>query len=327
MSGRRRAFRIVGWALVVLVGLPLILGLSGAVYQAIATEIDRRSFPAPGQLVDVGGYRLHLYCMGENGPVVILDALFPGTVSNWAWVQPQIARSTRVCAYDRAGLGWSDPGPRPRDARSQAQELHTLLVNAGIPGPYILVGHSLGGLPVRMFAALYPGDVAGMVLIEATNPDAWIRHGLPEGVGVDANMLAAAPFVSRLGFFRLGMIPTFSSDPDLPPQQNQELQAFFDSPKAWETIRDTNTAFSAALDQVRQAPGLGDMPLAIVLGSKGDGGDELLSDLFAQQASLSTQSITRIVEGATHASLVDRQDHARQTSAAILEIVEAVRAH
>jgi pimeloyl-ACP methyl ester carboxylesterase len=325
MSGRRSCLLIAGRIVLTLALIPLVLGLAGAVYQAAAAGTDQRNYPPPGQLIDVGGYRLHLFCTGEGSPTVILDALFPGTVSNWAWVQPEIARGTRVCAYDRAGLGWSDSGPEPRDARRQAQELHTLLANAKVSGPYVLVGHSLGGLTVRMFADLYPDEVAGMVLVEATNPDAWKRHGKPEGVGADANMLAAAPFVSRLGVFRLGLIPSFSSDPDLPPRQFEELQAFFNSTKAWETIRDVNTSFSSALDQVRKAGSLGDIPLVVVLGSKGDGGDELLSDLFDQQASQSTNSVTRVIEGATHASLVDRQDHALQTSDAIREVVEAAR--
>jgi pimeloyl-ACP methyl ester carboxylesterase len=325
MRGKRSILAIAGRIILAVAAIPLVLGLLGAGYQAAAAGRDLRSYPPPGQLVDVGGYRLHLYCVGEGSPTVILDALFPGTVSNWAWVQPEIASSTRTCSYDRAGLGWSDAGPEPRDAHHQAQELHALLAKANIPGPYILVGHSLGGLTVRMYDVLYPEEVAGMVLVEATNPDSWKRHGKPEGVGVDPNMLAAAPFVSRLGVFRLGIIPLSFSDPDLPPQQVKENQAFYNSTKAWETIRDVNTSFSAALDQVRQAGSLGDIPLAVVLGSDGDGGDELLSDLFAQQATLSTQSVTRVVEGATHASLVDREEHARQTSDAILEIVEAVR--
>ena len=304
---------------------PLALGLIGLSYQAIATTIDQQNYPPPGQLLDVGGYKLHLYCTGEGRPTVILDALFPGTVSNWVWVQPEIAKTTRVCAYDRAGLGWSDSGPEPRDAEQHARELHTLLSNAGIAGPYILVGHSLGGLSVRMFAARYPEEVAGMVLIEATNPDTWKRLGKPEGVGVDRNQLALAPFLARLGIFRLGLIPSYSSDPELPPRQRMELQAFFNSVKSLETIRAADASFSVALEEVRTAGGLGSKPLAIVLGSKGDGSIEQLRDLFRQQAGLSTNSLTRLIEGATHAGLVDNQEYARQTSAIIVQVVEAAR--
>jgi pimeloyl-ACP methyl ester carboxylesterase len=316
------------WVCRILLGLAvalIALGIIGAIYQAIATAVDQRNYPPPGQLVDVGGYQLHLYCTGAGSPTVILDALFPGTVSNWVRVQPEIAKTTHVCAYDRAGQGWSDSGPEPRDAEQQARELHTLLTNAGIAGPYILVGHSLGGLSVRMFADQYPDEVAGMVLIEGTNPDAWKQLGQPEGVGVDRNQLAVAPFLARLGIFRLGLIPSYSSDPDLPPRQRMELQAFFNSVKSLETIRAVDTSFSVALDQVRNAGDLGSKPLAIVLGSQGDGSIEPLRDLFIQQAALSTNSLMLVINGATHAGLVDNQNYAPQTSAAVLQVVEAAR--
>ncbi len=163
------------------------------------------------------------------------------------------------------GLGWSDPGPEPRDALHHARELHTLLQNAHVPGPYVLVGHSLGGLSARMFADRYPDEVTGMVLVEGTNPDSWKRLGRPEGVGVDPNQLAVAPFLARLGIFRLGLIRAHGTDPDLPPRQRAELQAFFNTAKYMETVRAANTSFSAALDQVRNARGLGAKPLAIVL--------------------------------------------------------------
>jgi pimeloyl-ACP methyl ester carboxylesterase len=303
----------------------LTLAILGANYQAIATWIDARNYPPAGQMVDVGGYKLHLYCSGSGSPTVILDARFPGTVSNWAWVQPEVAKTTQVCAYDRAGLGWSESGPGPHDAMHGARELHNLLDAAHMRGPYILVGHSLGGLTVRMFADQYPDEVAGMVLIEATNPDAWKRMGIPEGVGVDRNQLAIGVFLAHFGIFRLGPLPAYSIDPDLPPQQRLELQAFFNSVKSLETVRDGNDSFSSALDQVRHSSGLGNKPLAIVLGSKGDGSIEQLRDLFAQQAGLSSNSFTQIVEGASHAGLVDNPKYARQTSDAIQRVLEAVR--
>ena len=324
---QKRGYRF--WLLPGLLGVVLTVAallLAGAVYQALTTRADARHYPAPGEMVDVGGYKLHVYCTGSGSPTVILDALFPGTVSNWAWVQPEIAQTTRVCAYDRAGLGWSDSGPEPYDARKQAQELHVLLTKAHISGPFILVGHSLGGLTVRMFADQYPDEVAGMVLIEGTNPDTWNRLGLPEGVGADRNQLAIAPFLAKIGLFRLGLFPLpYAADPDLPRQQQLELQAFFDSAKSLETVRAVDNSFSSSLDQVRQAADLGPKPLAIVLGSKGDGSQALLQDLFAQQQAMSPDSFTSVIEGATHAGLVDNQQHAHQTSAVIQQVIEAVR--
>jgi len=308
-----------------LIVTPIVLGIIGAGYQAIATEADLRAYPPPGQLVDVGGYKLHIHCVGEGAPVVILDALFPGTVSNWGWVQPEIAKTTKVCAYDRAGLGWSESGPAPRDAIRHATELHTLLAKSGIDAPYVLVGHSLGGLSVRMFADQFPDEVVGVVLVEGTNPDAWKRLGKMEGVGVDHNMLSIAPSIAKLGVFRLGLIPSFASDRDLPPQQYAELQAFINSAKSFETILAVDTTFSTALDQVRNAGNLRAKPLILVLGTNGDGGIAELHDLFVQQAALSTNSLTITVEGATHAGLVDNEKYAPQTSAAILQVVDAVR--
>lgn len=325
MHASARKSRVAAACLLAMVAV-LVLSIGGlALYQAVATADDQRSFPPPGQLVDVGGYRMHIYCMGEGSPTVILDAMFPGTVSNWGWVQPEIARTTRVCAYDRAGLGWSEPGPEPRTAQQAARELDTLLAAAEVPGPYILVGHSLGGLSARMYASMFPDRVAGMVLVEGTNPDSWVRRGQAEGVGADRNQLAMAPLLAKLGIFRLGLIRFYPSDPDLPELQRKELQAFFDTAKFWETVRSVDNSFSQSLAEVRRASNLGEKPLVIVLGSKGDGSIAELQELFMQQEELSSNSLTRMVEGATHASLTDNQVHAAQTSAAILQVVDAVR--
>lgn len=131
--------------------------------------------PPPGQMVDVGGFRMHLVCEGEGSPAVILDAGAADLWTTWFRVQPEIARSTRVCSYDRAGIGYSDPGPLPRSRRRTVEELRTLLAQAGVPPPYILVGHSFGGLNARLHAALHPQEVAGLVLEESSHEDHWKR--------------------------------------------------------------------------------------------------------------------------------------------------------
>jgi pimeloyl-ACP methyl ester carboxylesterase len=327
-SSQRRIHKVVLWLKRIGLGLLIIMILlctTGFIYQAVATEADKRSYPPPGQLIDVGGYRLHLYCVGEGSPTVILDAAFPAQVSNWVWVQSALSPHTQVCAYDRAGHGWSDPGPEPRDAMQHARELHALLTNANVPGPYILVGHSLGGLYVRMFADLYPNEIAGMVLIEGSHPDAWKRLGLTEGVGVDSNMLAVAPSLARFGIFRLRLFPVPLADADLPPQQRDEEQAYFDSAKYFDTLLAVNTVFPLALEQVRQTYDLGSRPLIIVIGGASDNVAGLARELQDDLAQLSSNSATRVVDGATHSSLVDQRDHALQTSATILEVLEAVR--
>src|SRR5215207_9769188 len=124
----------------------LTLAVIGAIYQAIATQIDQRTYPPPGEMVDVGTHSLHINCLGQGSPTVILESGLGTMSADWANVQPQVAKTTRVCSYDRAGTGWSERGPTPRDPKQIAGELHTLLANAGIDGPCVLVGQSFGGL-------------------------------------------------------------------------------------------------------------------------------------------------------------------------------------
>jgi pimeloyl-ACP methyl ester carboxylesterase len=173
--GRPRLHRIGVLAARFFAGLMLFclaLAASGAGYEAIASRQDAVRYPAPGRLVDVGGYRLHLNCVGQGGPTVVLDA-GAGEIGTLAWgsVPTDLEASSRVCTYDRAGFGWSEPGPMPRTASQIVAELHTLLTNAGESGPYVLVGHSLGGKHVRLFAGQYPSEVTGMVLVDARHED------------------------------------------------------------------------------------------------------------------------------------------------------------
>lgn len=129
----------------------------------------------PGQMVDVGGFRLHLVCEGEGSPAVILEAGAADAWLTWHEIQPELARLTRVCSYDRAGIGYSDPGPRPRSRHRAVEELRILLARAGVPPPYVLVGHSFGGLNARLYALLHPDEIAGLVLVESSHEDHWAR--------------------------------------------------------------------------------------------------------------------------------------------------------
>lgn len=149
-----RKRKIIYSAIAVLVLFALILP-AGAIYQFVEAKRDLASHPAPGKLADIGGYRLHLNCQGSGSPTVLLESGIADDSLTWLGVQPAIARTTRVCSYDRAGYGWSDPSPKSRDVRTIAQELHTLLNHAGVSGPFVLVGHSLGGMIVREYAGLY----------------------------------------------------------------------------------------------------------------------------------------------------------------------------
>lgn len=314
-----------------LVGVVALLLLGSYGYQQLASWRERRLYPPPGQLVDVGGYRMHIYCVGESPlgtPTVILDGANLGTVSHWVWVQQAIQPVARVCAYDRAGIGWSEHSPQPQDTRQNAQALDTLLRQAAIAPPYVLVGHSFGGLFVRMYAELYPHNVAGLVLIEATNPDGLAALGKADVMpnAPDAAMIDAAPLVSQFGLFRL--LRFVQSDPDLPSQQRAEADAYYSSTNFAEIVKRQYQLFPTLLAQIRAintAGRFGDKPLAVILGSKGDGGEPAWRELFAAQAKLSTNGSIYTITDATHASLVDKQAHASETSQIILQVVEAAR--
>jgi pimeloyl-ACP methyl ester carboxylesterase len=142
-------------------------------------------FPPPGALVDIGGHRLHLNCSGAGSPTVVLDSALGGSSMSWSLVQPALARITRVCSYDRAGFGWSDAGPFPRTAGRIADELRRLLARAAVEPPFVLVGHSFGGLVVRVFTARHPRDVAGLVLVDPAHPEDWVQPAPKEQIKID----------------------------------------------------------------------------------------------------------------------------------------------
>ena len=150
--------------------LLLVIALTiGFVYEGINDASDRRRLPQIGRSYDIGGRTLNLFCTGTGSPTVIIETGAGEPGISWSHIQPQIARFTRACWYDRAGTGWSEPGPYPRSSKGIASDLHTLLERAGIEPPYVLAGHSFGGLNAREFAGLYPNDVAGVVLIESAD--------------------------------------------------------------------------------------------------------------------------------------------------------------
>jgi pimeloyl-ACP methyl ester carboxylesterase len=164
----KRRFRNIAFALL---GLLVLLALAGASYQTVATSVDAHRLPEPGRLVDIGGFRLQLNCTGKGSPTVILESGLGDVLIQWERVQPEIAKFSRVCSYDRAGYGGSDSGPIPRTSAQIAEDLHTLLQKAGEKPPYLLVGHSFGGYNVRVFNGRYPDSVAGIMLVDSTQED------------------------------------------------------------------------------------------------------------------------------------------------------------
>ena len=167
------AIMIVAALLGTLVLLLVLLLVAGAMYQATGTWWDHRRFPPPGRLVPFNKRRMHIHVIGEGAPTVVFESGMGASCLSWTQIQPEVARFTRAVSYDRAGHGWSDPAREPRTAQQLAQELHTLLGAAGVPGPYVLVGHSFGGYVNMAFAQLYRENVAGIVLVDSIHPAEW----------------------------------------------------------------------------------------------------------------------------------------------------------
>jgi pimeloyl-ACP methyl ester carboxylesterase len=322
--------RIIGriWRpLLGLVVVLLALAVVGAIYQSIATELAERAYPPPGEMVDVGGYSLHINCMGQASPTVVLDSGWGDFSAAWVRVQQEVSGTTRICAYDRAGMGWSEMGPEPRDAKQITSELHTLLKDAGIKGPYVLVGHSLGGLSMQTYAHRYPDEVAGVVLVDSSI-DTYQFSQRPEAQDSSEpqkQRSAVVPPLVRFGVSlpaRLGIVRLLSkldpAPPELPPQQRAQIDALAPS-----TRQVTTYALEfLAPTQTRRLGSLGNKPLAVVTAGKSEPSWLKRQDKLA---TLSSNSIHRVVKGATHTSLLYDRSDSQATSAAIVDVVAAVR--
>jgi pimeloyl-ACP methyl ester carboxylesterase len=198
----------------------LALASIGGGYETVREAADARAYPLPGQLIDVGGHSLHLNCTGSGSPTVVLEPGGGEMSSNLGWIAPAVARDTRVCVYDRAGRGWSEPADTPQDGTQIATDLHTLLQRGNVPGPYVLAGHSFGGLYVLTFAARYPDEVAGMVLVDSTAPKPAANTGAasPGDAGSYDVMGRISALVSTSARLGLGRGPGTRHAPAAPPQ-------------------------------------------------------------------------------------------------------------
>ena len=157
------------------IAILLIAAVSGAAFNYFSVRHYRKTYPVPGHMYSVDGRKMHLYCIGMGSPTLILESAMGDDFLVWARVQPELARVTRVCSYDRAGLGWSEGRPGRRDANTIANQLHELLVQAAISDRLILVGHSLGGLVIRAYAAQFPEELVGLVLVDSSTPEQAVR--------------------------------------------------------------------------------------------------------------------------------------------------------
>lgn len=303
----------------------IVLAGAGAGYQAIAGYRDRKAYPPPGQLIDVDGYRMHLYCIGQGSPTVVLDSGLSDAWIHWYKVQPRIAGTTRVCAYDRAGLGWSEPRSRPRTSRVLAEELHTLLGRAGIAPPLILVGHSMGGLNVRMYTSLYPADVAGIVLVDASHPDQFDRLPPEMRSGSDPwrRAMERQALLMPFGIPRLfGWCGTALND------RAPAFRAFDCTTRQKRGTIAEIQSFQESLAQVRATGSLGDRPLVVLSEDPKDPDArtqiylKVWGPLQEEVALLSSRGSHVVATGSGHQIHQDRPD---LVIAAIQQVVAAAR--
>jgi pimeloyl-ACP methyl ester carboxylesterase len=278
----------------VLLGLLALAAVAGAVYQAIETSRDRRRFPPPGRLVQVNAGRMHIHLRGEGTPTVIFESGMGASCLSWTLVQPRVAQFACAVSYDRAGHGWSDWADAPRTARQIAQELRALLDATGVPGPYVLVGHSFGGYVNMAFAHLYRDEVAGMVLVDSLHPAEW-ENPTPERwrlikVGLTYAWIAA--WLAHLGFVRFCLTQLARGSPrlgwtaarafggdvaaaaqriageirKLPAPILPLVRALWSQPKNFISLGQHVAALPTSAAQAAEVRSLGSLPLVVITG-------------------------------------------------------------
>jgi pimeloyl-ACP methyl ester carboxylesterase len=307
------------WLLNPVLVILVLLALAGA-YETIS-HATAPAVAMRGQLVDVGPYRLQLECTGSRGPTVILEPGGGGSAASMGLIAPAVARDSRVCVYDRAGRGWSDPAASPPDGAQIATDLHRLLARAHVPGPYVLAGHSFGGLYVRTYAAKYPGEVAGLVLVDSTAAKS--TPVAPQTAGSYSflkHLSSLAATTSRLGVGRFIADTDFS---DLPPKYRDDARKTAATGKEMGGFLDEFGVANRSEAEAGTLRSLDAKPLIVLTAERGNSKGWMADQ--NETVTLSTNSLHRIESGATHAAFVDDPDHAAAVTRAIHDVVVSVR--
>lgn len=333
--------------LLALLGTLAVPAVAGAIYQAIGTWRDRRRFPPHGRLVRVNEGRMHIHATGEGTPTVVFESGMGASCLSWTLVQSQVAQFTRAVSYDRAGHGWSDPAREPRTAQQIAQELHVLLDAAGVPGPYVLVGHSFGGYVNRAFAHLYRNEVVGMVLVDSVHPAEW-ENPTPEQlrmIQVGLRYAWIAAWLARLGFVRFCLarlargsprlgraaVSAFGADTaaaaqriageirKLPAPILPVLRSLWSQPKNFMSLGQHVAALPVSAAQAAAVSSLGDLPLVVL---SGDHHAAPYTDWQRDLAQLSSCGRHVLVSDSGHWIHLD---HPELVTAAIREVVATAR--
>lgn len=261
-----------------LAGLIAAILLAGAAYEQIGEWRDRKRYPQVGRSVDIGGRTLNVYCSGEGSPAVVFESAGHTAGYSWIAIQPEVAKFTRACWYDRAGYGWSDPGPSPRTFGVIASDLHVLLHAAAVSPPYVFAAATAGAFHVRVYKKLYPDEVAGAVLIQASDPDAFAH----EPAYMKGPWASVPPIVKRIGcaavapaMLRLGLLRLIGNPGAGRPfglaalnrDQQQELTFLSNNPGTVKTEGE-GCVLDESLAQVRASGNFGDRPLVVLAGSQ-----------------------------------------------------------
>ncbi|GAA5027948.1 hypothetical protein GCM10023258_23050 [Terrabacter aeriphilus] len=314
MPGRSRL-------LVYPVAAAMLLAGTGGLYHASTESPTAAAGPMPGKLVDVGGYRLHLNCTGTGSPTVVLLNGLGETSPLWARVQPAVAATSRVCAYDRAGQGWSDDSPNPADATTAATDLHQLLSAAGETGPFVLAGHSSGGVHALTYTHLYDSDVAGVVLLDSASPHQVELVTTFNGeYQVMRRALAVAPTLFRFG------LGNAMGGPALPGRAGAQVAAFANSPRGLANTRAEQAALPVAFRQAQALATLGNIPL-VVLTAKDNVDDKPGWAAAQDQMAALSSNARHTVENQSHVGLLTDPTGAGGTVTAIADVVTASRTH
>jgi pimeloyl-ACP methyl ester carboxylesterase len=317
-----------------------LAALAGTVYESIARRSDEKRFPPPGELVDIGTHRLHINCEGQGTPTVILDAGAGMWSTGWWWVEHDLAGTTRVCSYDRTGMGWSDPGPSPGslDGIQATRDLHLLLEKAKESGPFIYVGHSLGGMLARIYYQQFPNELVGMVLIEPGDPQLLLdnnpsfrrRDIRPCGYFCTIGLVAARLGAARLLVQRNKLL----NDPKFPPQALAEYKARVVLPDVLTSNLWLGRYLGGICRETLENKSLGSLPLILIHGTDfshppfsltDSEQKQLLAGWSAMTALSSKGSLPIEITGANHLTLIAYSEYAAQVSAAIRSMIKTLR--
>ncbi|HTT19273.1 MAG TPA: alpha/beta hydrolase [Candidatus Sulfotelmatobacter sp.] len=295
----------------ILLSLLLVLLVTGYLYENISEARDRRFNPMPGRLVDVGGHRMHIYCTGDGSPTVVLDSGLGDSYLSWHKVQAEIAKFTRVCSYDRAGLGYSDAGLQPRTSRVIAEELHVLLQAAGVAPPYVIAGHSMGGFNVRLYTSMYPKEIAGMVLVDASHPEQENRFP-PELKNMEGSWHQEAEFIAYTMPFGIPRLLGLCDEGAI------DRAADCNGHTARERMAEIQAFPESAVQAASTGP-FGDLPLAVLSHDQDKFSNDLPTDLAKSVnqlwetmqedlAHLSTRGTQIVAKNSGHYIQMDRPD-------------------